>query len=127
MRIIFTAVLICLLGCSEKKITVTCEESNEQIDKDFCIMFNNALLSFQLEDGVAIYSKTYSMIFFEAVTGISSHAYDLHHPYYEYPLLLHDDLEKWCEWFADNKSNWTKRKADSILLIFSGEKPEFPS
>jgi hypothetical protein len=123
MRFCCFTFLIFLVGCSEKKITIACEESNEGVDKEFCLMFNNAMMSFQLEDSIAIYSKTYSMIFFEAVTGISSQAYDLHHPYYESPKLLHEDLEKWSEWFEHNKLIWTKKKADSVVLIFSGEKP----
>lgn len=112
----------CLIGCSEKIITVSCEESNERVDKDFCLMFNDAMLSFQTEELSG--ERTYSMIFFSAVTGISSQANDLHHPIYKSPKLLHEDLEKWSDWYKLNKSNWTKRKADSVVSIFSGEKPD---
>jgi len=120
MKLWIIAFLIYAVSCSEKKTTVSCEESNERVDKDFCVMFNNAMLSFQTKDSTSIYSKTYSMIFLEAVTGIPSQAYDLHHPIYESPKLLYEDLEKWSDWYKLNKSNWTKRKADSVVLIFSG-------
>lgn len=100
---------------------VTCNESFENVDQEFCAMFNNAMSSFQVEDTLTTYSRTYSMILLEAVTGIPSRANDLHHPFYKSSRLLNDDLKKWSIWFEKNKHNWTKSKADSVVLNFSGK------
>jgi hypothetical protein len=107
-------------------ITVSCDESNETVEKDFCLMFNDAMLSFQKDfnDTSSGNGRTYSMIFFSAITSIPSQANDLHHPIYRSSKLLQEDLEKWKDWYRQNKSNWTKRKADSVMLIFSGEKSD---
>jgi len=84
-------------------------------------MFNNAMLSFQTEDSLALYSRTYSMILLEAVSGIPSRANDLHHPFYKSSRLLNSDLKIWRKWFEKNKHDWTKKKADSVILILSKE------
>ena len=119
--IVLFSFLSFLANCTVKKITVDCSEPIESVDPEFCAMVNNAMLSFQVEDSLTIYSRTNSMIILEAVTGIRSRANGLHHPFYKSSRLLNDDLKKWSKWFENSKHNWTKSKADSIVLIFSGE------
>ncbi len=109
----------CLVSCSETKIIVDCTDSDGSIDKDFCQMFNEAILSLQSDDTIATYSRVHSMIILEAVTGIRSQAHDLHHPYYSSSGQLKSDMKKWRKWFEKNKQYWTKERADSIVLIFS--------
>lgn len=121
MRHVKIAILALALGCSENRIMVKCGDPNEKVDSEFCLMFNSAILSFQIENpDSSVYSRTYSMIFLEAITGIRSRANDLHNPVYDSPELLRLDLERWTRWFKENGKNWTKKKADSVVIVFAG-------
>lgn len=122
MKKFHIAFFIFLLCCSERRIAISCADLDKETDPEFCEAFNNAMLSFQESDEVTINSRTNSMIFLEAVTGITSRANDLHHPFYESSTVLKEDLEMWREWFIKNNQYWTKIKSDSVMLVFSGDK-----
>jgi hypothetical protein len=106
------------------QILSSCTQSEcQSVDKKFASTFENHLNTIKRtqedDEFVLVEPLTDAYLYMNAVTGIKARVSGFETPTYKNPSELHEDIERWENWFKKNKCSMTNQKADSLFRVYA--------
>lgn len=94
----------------------------KNIDQEFVSTFENNLRIIKRtahsKEGL-LEPLTNAYLYMNAVTGIEARISDFDTPHYKVKNYFFEDVEKWEEWYKENKCLMTHERADSLFRVYS--------
>ncbi len=113
--------ILCACASGPARESLACAVSDCAMDTVFCKKFYQSIhdLEFDRKD-VSLGARQDAVFFLEAVTNLTCHVNDIHHPLYNSAREYEMDLSSFMDWFRINKCTLTKAQADSLVRTYRG-------